>query len=68
LIRAPGADDPVPNLHAVWIGRSNVTADSNPGTGGFPLTPGCSIVLPCDPGAIFITSDIDDQEVAWIGV
>jgi len=68
LIRAPGPDDAVPNYRAVWIGRKHVTADSAPGTGGYPLMPGASIVLPIDdPSQIYIVSDIEEQEVSWIG-
>ena len=68
VIRAPGADDPVPNTGRIWIGGSAVTADSNVGTGGMPLVPGESIELPVDdPTKIYAISDIATQDVAWMG-
>jgi hypothetical protein len=67
-IRAPGTDDATPNTNSVWVGGSNVTADSNVATGGFPLLPGAAITLPVhDLAEIYLISDAVDQEVGWIG-
>ncbi len=68
LIRAPGSDDPTPNTNFIWIGLASVTANSNVGTGGMPLSPGESLVLPVDdPSKVFVISDTASQEVAWMG-
>jgi hypothetical protein len=69
LIRAPGAGDPVPNVDTVWIGRKNVTPNSDAGTGGMPLPPGASIELPVeDPADVYVVSLSAGQDVAWMGV
>jgi hypothetical protein len=55
LLRAPGSSD--------------VTADSNAGTGGMPLAPGESINLPVDdPTEVYVISDAASQDIAWMGV
>ena len=69
LVRAPGANDPVPNTAPIWVGSSAVTADSNVGTGGVPLAPGESIVLPIDdPTVAWVVSTAATQDVSWLGV
>jgi len=69
LLRAPGADDPVPNTAPIWIGSSAVTADSDPGTGGIPILPGESFSLPIDnPTDAWVVSTAADQDLAWLGV
>jgi hypothetical protein len=67
-IRAPGTDDATPNTNTVWVGGSNVTADSDVETGGFPLLPGAAITLPVhDLSEVYLISDAAAQEVGWIG-
>lgn len=69
VIRAPGTDDPVPNTAVIWVGSAAVTADSDPGTGGMPIAPGESIVLPIDdPTTAWVVSTAANQDVAWLGV
>ena len=69
FLRAPGASDPTPNTNCIWVGGAGVTADSDQGTGGIPLAPGDSINLPVnDPTAVYLVSDIADQDIAWMGV
>ena len=70
LIRAPGLDDVGGgNTSVIHIGSSAVTADTNAGTGGMPLTPGSSIMVPCrDPSKIFVVAVGGTQDVAWLGV
>ena len=69
LIRAPGVNDPIPNTGLVWIGRRHVTADSDEGTGGVPLEPGANIVIPVeDPSTLYVISNVDNQDVAWMGI
>lgn len=67
LFRTPGANDPTPNTHCVWVGNSNVTADSDITSGGYPLAPGEALFVP--------TSEVDDlyavagaasQDIAWM--
>jgi hypothetical protein len=67
-IRAPGADDPVPNSDPVWVGSANVTADSA-ATGGIPILPGASIFIPVEQlNSLYVISTAIDQDVAWMGV
>ncbi len=69
MLRAPGPSDSVPNTDIIYIGRQIVTADANTGSGGMPLLPGSSIVLPVDDGyEIYAISASANQDVAWIGV
>jgi len=69
IIRAPGGTDPVPNTATIWVGGSNVTADSDPTTGGFPLGPGASIVINVESADdLYFISTSADQDLAWIGV
>jgi hypothetical protein len=69
LIRTPGVDDPVPNTAVVWVGGSNVTADSDEATGGFPLTPGGSLVINVEHVTdLHFISTAADQEIAWIAI
>jgi len=69
LLRAPGADDPVPNTAPVWVGGSAVTADADVGTGGLPILPGESVVLPIDdPNDVWVISTAATQDIAWLGV
>ncbi len=72
LVRAAGplelSDEDAGNEAAVWIGGAGVTADLSE-TGGIPLMPGRSIVIPVDdPSGLFIISSAVDQDVAWMGV
>jgi hypothetical protein len=67
-IRAPGANDPVANTLAVWVGDSGVTADSVEGSGGYPLAPGESVLLQVDdPTKIYVISTAGGQDVSWVG-
>jgi hypothetical protein len=69
LIRAPGTTDPTPNTRPVWVGNSKVTADSNEGTGGMPLTPGSASFFPCErANDIYVVSTLDDQDLAWMAI
>jgi len=69
LVRAAGAGDPVSNTDLVWVGRKAVTAGSNVGTGGVPILPGASIVLPVDdPSLVYVVSLSEGQDVSWLGI
>lgn len=67
LIRAPGADDlSNGNTHVVFIGGPSVTANNDPNTGGIPLPPGNSIVIPVeDSGSLWVVSTGNAQDVSW---
>jgi hypothetical protein len=69
LLRAPGAGDLYPNTDIIFIGRSTVTADANPATGGMPLLPGAVLELPVDDASqIYAVSLTPAQDLAWMGV
>lgn len=69
LLRTPESTDPVPNDAAIWIGSSQVTADSAPETGGFPLIPGASLCIPTEfATGLFAISTAADQDLAVVGV
>jgi aspartate 1-decarboxylase len=54
------------NVGTVYVGKSDVTADTNNTTGGFPLDPGESVGVPCSNlSQIFIRGTTGDG-VAWI--
>jgi hypothetical protein len=68
LFKAPGALDDTPNTVAVFIGRSNVTADQT-GSGGFPLAPGDSITLPVDAAnEWYAIATATSQVINWINL
>jgi len=57
------------NSANIWIGKSGVTADNNAVTGGFPLIPGSSIILPIeDMVNIYGISTAATQDLTWLGV
>lgn len=57
------------NTVNIWIGKSNVTADNNATTGGFPLIPGSSIELPfSDMQDLYGISTDADQNLVWMGI
>lgn len=67
LLRAPGPGDPTPNTATIWVGGSRVTADSAPSTGGIPLPPGASIMVPVESTSLlYAISTIAGQDLAWI--
>jgi hypothetical protein len=70
LLRAPGPNDPTPNSAAIWIGTTqNVTADSDPGSGGMPLIPGATLLVPAETlNDLWVISTAGSQDIAWIGV
>lgn len=68
VLRTPGRDDPVTNTAPIWVGGSNVTADSDIDTGGFPLLPGASLSLSVeDAEHLYFISTVADQSIMWIG-
>ncbi len=68
LLRAPGPNDPTPNTDVIYIGLSQVTADTS-ATGGMPLLPGGVLELPVDdPSVIFAVSQSPNQDLAWMGM
>lgn len=59
----------VENAANIWIGRTGVTANKNATTGGFPIVPGGSIMLPfSDLQKIYGISTDVAQNLAWIGM
>jgi hypothetical protein len=69
LLRTPGARDPVPNTHCVWVGPINVTADSDTDTGGMPLPPGESMFFPVDSlMKLWLVSTAEGQDVSWMAM
>ena len=69
IVRAAGAGEDAPNTDIVYVGRSAVTADNDSDTGGVPILPGGSIFLPVDdPSKVYVVSQSDNQDVAWLGV
>lgn len=68
LVKAPGVDDTTPNTAPVFIGTTaGVTADYDANTGGFPLAPGESIVIPVsEAGKMWLISSAVSQDLAWI--
>lgn len=68
IIFSPGPGYPNENTGTIWIGGAQVTADSGP-KGGIPLIPGGWMQLPVnDPSKLFVISDEEDQDIAWMGV
>jgi hypothetical protein len=74
ILRAPGTVDvdsvgaPLGNTGLVYVGDARVTADHST-TGGFPLCPGMSIVLPIkDPSLVYVIATKPGQVVQWIGL
>ncbi len=66
LVRAAGAGEDSPNSDIVYVGAAGVTAD-NSVSGGFPLLPGASLILPVDnPNKIYAISPSGTQDLAWI--
>lgn len=66
-IRAPGADDPVPNTAPVWIGSNDRVTAGSGATGGYPLTPGTEVFIEIeDPNTLFLISTAISQDVAWM--
>ena len=69
MLRAPGASDPVPNTHPIWIGNASVTANSAVDSGGFPIIPGGTVMVPTDDTSeLYAISTAGAQDLAWIGV
>ncbi len=57
------------NAANIWIGKSGVTANTNAVTGGFPLVPGSSLILPvAEMQHIYAISTSTSQDLAWIGI
>lgn len=58
---------PATNTLPVYIGRANVTASQTAGTGGFPLDPGESLVLPITlVRTIYAIAGDTNQKLNWI--
>ncbi len=69
LVRAAGAGEDTPNDDIVYVGGPGVTADNNAGTGGFPLLPGASLILPVDnPFKVYAISPSGTQDLAWVAI
>jgi hypothetical protein len=69
VLRAPGDNDPVSNNAPIWIGRADVTANSNEAAGGMPIAPGESLTLPLESGKdLYAISNTANQDIAWIGL
>ena len=57
------------NTTNIWIGRTGVTADANADTGGYPIIPGASVVLPfTEMQNLYGISTSAAQDLAWLGV
>ncbi len=57
------------NTANIWIGRTGVTADANANTGGYPITPGASVILPFEElENLYAISTIAAQDLAWLGI
>jgi hypothetical protein len=70
LLTCPGTQyDGSGNAKPVWVGGHRVTADDNPGTGGFPIMPGSAMFIPIEkPNEIWVISSQADQRIAWMVV
>lgn len=69
LLRCAGPGDAVANTVPVWVGKENVTADSDSGTGGMPIIPGESMFLPIEKATLLWIVSIDEnQDVAWLAI
>ncbi len=69
LLRCPGPSDPSPNTAPIWVGSKTVTADSAESTGGMPIVPGESLVIPVDDfDRLYVVSSAADQDVAWVAL
>ena len=68
MVRAPGVNDDTPNTAVVYVGRSGLTADSDNGTGGWPIPPGETVTIPVtDPETLFTISGTASQKLSyWI--
>lgn len=68
LLKAPGTTDDTPNTLSVFVGNSKVTADQA-STGGFPLAPGESLVLPLtNPSKVYVIATDTAQKINWVMV
>ena len=66
---APGSSDATPNTATVWLGNIGVTADQAIETGGFPLVPGSSLMLPAEfVDNLYVISGSASQILTWLGV
>lgn len=67
LLRTPGATDVSSNTGVVFVGARNVTANHAEGSGGMPLPPGQAVFIPIDdPSGLYVVSNKDDQDLAWM--
>ena len=66
---APGSSDANPNTSTIWLGGPGVTADQVIETGGFPLVPGSSLMLPAEfADGLYVISASASQVLTWLGV
>lgn len=70
LLKAPGATDDTPNTISVFIGTTAaVTSDLVAATGGFPLAPGESVVIPVESiNKIWVIAAAGSQTISWMVV
>lgn len=63
LLRAPGANDTVPNTDEIWIGKVGVTASN-----GMAIAPGETMIVPVeDMSQLYAISTAGAQVIAWWG-
>jgi len=66
-IKAPGTLHTAANSDSVYVGKSNVTADSDVETGGYELAPGEELFLEVDdPSEVWVVSTAGAQDIGWI--
>jgi len=69
LLRAPGANDPVPNTVCVWVGDMRVQANSLSEVGGMPIAPGESLFIPINlVNRLYVVSIVAGQDLAWMAL
>jgi len=55
------------NATTIWVGKSDVTADTTATTGGYPLDPGESVGVPCrDVNEVYIRGAASGLSAAWL--
>lgn len=68
LLKCPGPTDDTPNTVTVFIGpTAGITSNLNVDTGGFPLSPGESLVIPVEQiNTIWVISGAASQVLSWV--
>ena len=66
-LKVPGAIHTVTNTNSVYVGKANVTADSDVETGGYEVGLGEELFLDInDPSLLYVVSAAGAQDIGWL--